>query len=123
MTERELVTLRDYFEARIGELNRRLAEAYVTQKEFQRALDALSVRTVPREYYDRRHDELVQSIEQKVTELRSYHDRDLAKVEETLSKLAQWRANLAGRTLAVGIVGTVFVSALTAFVAHIAGAG
>jgi hypothetical protein len=64
--------------------------------------------TMTREEYERRHDEL-----------RRQHDEDIDRLQKELLEFHEWKANLMGRAIAVGLVGTIFITAVTAIIVHL----
>jgi hypothetical protein len=135
VTEEERVTLMKYFTDLLNERDRRMTERWNAQQDaLIKATDQLEERldllnelrgnVLTRTEYDAKHESL--SIEiarnrEAIDRLRgdALMVKDHRQYEERVRVLEVWRANLAGRAVALGLMGAVLIATISAVITHV----
>ena len=115
MTDQEVVSLKEYLERRLTDLEHLMTARNVARNE---AIEAARVEI------NRRLDEMNQLRHQIESERDKYMTRQAyEQYHEALitrvGALENWRANIVGRTVGLAVVGTIFVSVVVAVLTHL----
>jgi hypothetical protein len=135
MTDPERIDVRSYLEALWVERDKRLDERWRAQQTalekattaLERRLDLLNELregVLSRDEYDGKHEALLGQMARLREDVDRIRSEALTKnghvpYEERLSRLENWRANVTGRAVAVGLLGAIFVAVVTGFIVHL----